>query len=203
MLHITIESMYYIVGLGNPGEEYDGTRHNTGRIVLNAFRKKHGFPEWEVNKKLLALVSKGAVGKEEVCLIEPQTYMNKSGQSLGSMISSAKKAEKLIVIQDELDLGIGTFKITFNRGSGGHRGVESIMKAIKTEGFVRVRVGISPVTPTGKVKKPTGDNVVGDFILAQFKKPEQELLKKVSKKVTEAVEMIILEGRVKAMGEFN
>jgi peptidyl-tRNA hydrolase, PTH1 family len=195
--------MYYIVGLGNPGEEYENTRHNAGRIMLDYFRKKNGFPEWEVNKKLNALVSKGKIKKEEVCLIEPQTYMNKSGVSVAPVVTSVKKAEKLIVIQDELDFGIGTFKISFNRSSGGHRGIESIMRAIKTEAFTRVRVGICPATPSGKLRKPSGDKDVGDFIIAPFKKPEEEAIKKVSKRVAEALEMIILEDRYKAMGEFN
>ena len=195
--------MYYIVGLGNPGEEYEGTRHNTGRIVLEYFQKKNDFSDWEENKKLRALVSKGKIKKEEVMLLEPETFMNKSGGSLGSLITSVKKAEKLIVIQDDLDLGMGTIKISFNRGSGGHRGIESIMRAIKTEAFVRVRVGISPATPSGKLKKPHGDEIIGDFILAKFKKTEEDELKKVSKRVSEALEMIILESREKAMGEFN
>ena len=81
--------------------------------------------------------------------------------------------------------------------------MESIIKAIKTEAFTRVRVGISPATPSGKLKKPKGEKEVGDFILGEFKKNEMEILKKLSKKVTEALEMIIAEGREKAMGEFN
>lgn len=195
--------MHYIVGLGNPGEEFEGTRHNTGRIILEAFRKAHDFPEWDVNKKLHALASKSALGKYDVTLIEPQTYMNKSGESVAPVITSEKKAKTLVVIQDDLDLLIGTFKISFNRGSGGHRGIESIMKAIKTEAFVRIRVGICPGTPSGKLKKPKSGEEVGDFILAQFKKPEQETLKKVSKKIVQALDMIIAEGHEKAMGEFN
>ncbi len=195
--------MNYIVGLGNPGEEFEGTRHNTGRIIVEAFKKACDFPEWDVNKKLHALVSKGALGKHDVVLIEPQLYMNKSGQSLAPLITNEKKAKTMVVIQDDLDLPIGAFKISFNRGAGGHRGIESIMKAIKTEAFTRIRVGICPVTPSGKLKKPKSGEEVGDFILAQFKKPEQEVLKKVSKKIVQALEMIVTEGHEKAMGEFN
>jgi PTH1 family peptidyl-tRNA hydrolase len=147
---------YVLVGLGNPGPEYEKTRHNTGRIVLEIFRKKCDFPDWEPDKKLKALVSKGKLGKAEILLLEPETFMNNSGGSVKPLITSKKKAESLVIIHDDLDLPIGSYKISFNRGSGGHKGVENIIKAIGTEGFVRVRVGISPVTPGGKLKKPSG-----------------------------------------------
>ena len=195
--------MYHITALGNPGEEYKNTRHNVGRIVLEAFAKKNGFSEWIPNKKLKALSSEGKIGKEEAQLIEPETFMNKSGLSLQPIITSKKKAESLIIIHDDLDLPIGKFKISFNKSSGGHRGVESVIKAIKTEAFTRVRIGISPSTPSGKLKKPKGEKDVADFILGEFKKSEMETLKKLSKKVADALEMLILEGREKAMGEFN
>lgn len=195
--------MNYIVALGNPGEEYKNTRHNVGRIVLEAFVKKNNFSDWISDKKLKALSSQGKIGKEKVHLVEPETFMNKSGLSLQSIITSKKKAEALIVIHDDLDLPLGKFKISFNKSSGGHRGVESIIKAIKTEAFTRVRIGISPATPSGKLKKPKGEKEVADFILGEFKKSETEILKKISKKVSAALEMLILESREKAMREFN
>lgn len=195
--------MNYIVALGNPGEEYKNTRHNVGRIVLEAFVKKNGFSDWVPNRKVKALSSEGKIGKDKAFLIEPETFMNKSGLSLQLIITSKKKAENLVVIHDDLDLLLGKFKISFNKSSGGHRGVESIIKAIKTEAFIRVRIGISPSTPSGKVKKPKGEKEVADFILGEFKKSEMETLKKISKKVSDALEMLILEGREKAMGEFN
>jgi PTH1 family peptidyl-tRNA hydrolase len=198
---------YIIAGLGNPGPEYEGTRHNTGRIVLEIFRKKQEFPDWETDKKLRALVSRGKLKKQEVLLLEPETFMNNSGGPTSQMlrrVSSGKKAaENLVVIHDDLDLAIGTFKISFNRGSGGHKGVENIIKAIGTEGFVRVRVGISPATPSGKLKKPSGEKEVGDFILSDFKPKETELLKKTGKRIAEALEVLVLDGRDMAMNRFN
>ena len=198
-----IVNMHYIVALGNPGKEYNNTRHNVGRIALEEFVKKNKFSDWVPDKKLKSLSSEGKIGKEKILLIEPETFMNKSGLSLQPIITSKKRAEVLIVIHDDLDLPIGKFKISFNKSSGGHRGVESIIKAIKTEAFTRVRVGISLTTPSGKLKKPKGEKEVGDFILGEFKKSEIEILKKISKKVAEALEMIIAEGKEKAMGEFN
>ena len=198
-----IVHMHYIVALGNPGEEYKNTRHNVGRIALEEFVKKNKFSDWVPDKKLKSLSSEGKIGKEKVLLVEPETFMNKSGLSLQPIITNKKRAEVLIVIHDDLDLPIGKFKISFNKSSGGHRGVESIIKAIKTEAFTRIRVGISPSTPSGKLKKPKGEKDVGDFILGEFKKSEVEILKKISQKVAEAIEVIITEGREKAMGEFN
>ena len=195
--------MKYIAALGNPGEEYKNTRHNVGRIVLEEFAKKNSFSDWVLDNKLKALSSQGKIGKEKVHLIEPETFMNKSGLSLQPIITSKKKAENLIVIHDDLDLPFGKFKISFNKSSGGHRGVESIIKAIKTEAFMRIRVGISPSASSGKLKKPKGEKDVADFILGEFKKNETETLKKISKKVAEALEMIIINGKEKAMGEFN
>ncbi|NQV88563.1 MAG: aminoacyl-tRNA hydrolase [Parcubacteria group bacterium] len=195
--------MNIIVGLGNPGEEYSGTRHNTGRIMLEYFAKKNNFPEWEKNKKINALVSTNKIGKDKAMLVLPETFMNKSGGSLASLITSKKKAAELVVIYDDLDLPIGKFKISFNRSSGGHRGLQSIIKKIKTEAFVRIRVGISPLSPTGKLKKPKGDTAVGDFILGEFREKEIDTMKAVGKKVADALVAIVSEGREKAMGEWN
>ncbi len=194
---------HIIVGLGNPGEEYATTRHNTGRMALEVFRRAQNFPEWKENAKYKALVSEGKIGKEKVTLLEPETFMNKSGQSLVALVKNEKQAEKLVVIQDELDMPIGVAKMSFNKSSGGHWGIESVMKAVKTEGFVRVRVGISPVTPTGKLKKPKGEKDVEKHILGEFKKTEMDALQKVFKNVSSALEMLVKEGRGKATGDLN
>jgi len=195
--------MWIIVGLGNPGEEYENTRHNTGRFVLGKFLKTFSFSEPVFNKKYQSLVSEGRVGKESVMVLFPETFMNKSGSSLERLITSNKKAENLVVVHDDLDLPIGKIKISFNRGTGGHRGVLSIVKKIKTEGFVRVRVGISPVTVSGKLKKPKGESSVEKHILGKWKKSEIEILKKTSKKISDALHVLVLEGREIAMSEFN
>lgn len=196
--------MHYIVGLGNPGEEYKLSRHNTGRIALGDLVK---IGEMEKNKKLNALVNEinlpAGRGKEKAMVIFPETFMNKSGNSVKSIITSKKRAENLIVVHDDLDLPLGRFKISFGSGSGGHKGVESIMRAIKTKDFVRIRVGISPVTPGGKIKKPESKKM-GDFILGNFTPKEQAIIKKVSKKIIPmAIGTIIIEGREKAMNLFN
>ena len=176
---------FVYVGLGNPGEEYEGTRHNTGRIVLDVFRKAIKLDDWGLDKKLNALVSSGKAGKASVTLLCPETFMNKSGNAVKGLIISAKKANELVVIHDDLDLPLGRFKMSFGKHSGGHRGVESIMKQIKTIEFIRVRVGISAAATKGVVKKPVGEKAVGDFILGKFKDKELLVLKKVSKSIAE------------------
>lgn len=194
---------YIIVGLGNPGEEYADTRHNTGRMVLEEFRKKNEFPDWETDKTLKARVSKGTMGKDKVILLEPDNFMNVSGKSVAPLIKNAKDAERMIVVYDDLDLLIGTMKISFNRSSGGHKGVESIIKALKTKAFVRLRVGICPTTPSGKPRKPKGEDAILDFIVGPFKKPEMEIMKKTTKKGREALALILTEGREIATGRVN
>ncbi|MBU3968707.1 aminoacyl-tRNA hydrolase [Patescibacteria group bacterium] len=194
---------YIIVGLGNPGEEYLNTRHNTGRIVLDYFANKNNFNEFEKDKKTNGFLTKGKIGKSSVVLVKPETFMNKSGDCVSGFIKSKKDALGLVVIHDDLDLPNGSFKISFNKGSAGHKGLESVIKKIKTKEFIRLRVGISPVTLSGKIKKPIGEQKILDFIIGKFSKKEDEVMKKILKKLSEALETIILEGKDKAMNKFN
>src|SRR3989344_6927953 len=199
---------YIIVGLGNPGVEYEKTRHNAGRLVLAALKKSENWqgatlPEWKFDKKLNALVSEGKIGAgkkaQEVKLVLPETMMNNSGKAVGPLIKTKKAAEKLIVVYDDLDLPLGTMKVSWNRGDGGHRGLASVIKAVKTREFTRVRIGISPVTPSGKIKKPNTEDKILKFIIGPFKGDELKAFKKVSKRAVEALVMIVTEGREKGM----
>lgn len=195
--------MIYIVGLGNPGEEYAKGRHSAGRIILDMIRKQIDADDFKFKKNLNALVSEGKIGKEKVTLIAPETFMNNSGNSLKTSITSVKKAHNLVVVYDDLDLPIGTMKISFNRGTGGHKGIESITKQIKTAEFIRFRVGISPKTATGKTKKPSGAAVVEKHIMGEFREPEMVELKKIGKKSVEALEIFVAEGVQKMMSVCN
>ena len=195
--------MYIVVGLGNPGEEYKDTRHNTGRMMVEYFAKTHKAVDFFFYKKKNAHITEVKVDKEKVSLVLPDTFMNKSGNAVKSLVTSVKKAESLVVVYDDLDLPIGKIKISYNRSSGGHRGLESIIRAIKTEAFTRIRVGISKGALGGKVKKPQGEEAVSDFIISKFKKAEADEMKKVAKKVSDAILMIVKDGREKAMGIFN
>lgn len=175
--------MKLLVGLGNPGKEYENTRHNTGRIMAGMVEKK--------------------LDQNKIKFITPDTFMNNSGRAVAPLIKTKKDLKNLVVIYDDIDLPLGKIKISFNRSSGGHNGLGSVIKSLKSEEFIRIRVGIALSTPSGKLKKPKGEKAVINFILGEFKKPELGILKKLSKKVTEAVEVIFAEGKEKAMSIYN
>ncbi len=195
--------MKYIVGLGNPDEEYNGTRHNIGRDFVVAFAKKFDLPDFEYNNKIKAQISEGKIGKEKVVCILPDTYMNKSGAALKKYITSVKKAKDLVVVHDDLDMAIGKLKIIFGKKSGGHKGVESVKRAIKTTDFVRIKIGISPTTPKGKIKKPSGEEKVIKHVLGKWNEKENKILKVAKKNTIGALECIITEDRARAMNRFN
>ena len=195
---------WILVGLGNPGEEYEGSRHNAGRDFLTAIAKKEGVTEWKLDKKTRALAAKGTLFGKKAALVLPETFMNDSGGAVKPLVDSAKQAEKLAVLHDDLDLPLGIVKISFGSGSGGHRGVESVQKALKTRDFVRIRIGISPSTPTGKLRKPESEKVI-DFVLGTFRgaEAEQTRLKASRKLAARAIELLLNEGTQAAMTEVN
>ncbi len=192
-----------IIGLGNPTDEYTKTRHNAGRIVLEHIAKASGFGDWKNDMKLKALRAKGEVDGEKFDFILPETFMNNSGNAVAPLIDSKKKLEKLVVVYDDLDIPVGSLKISFNRSSGGHNGLNSIIKKVKSQEFVRIRIGVSPHTPTGKLRKPKGEAAVMKFLLGNFKDDELKLLKKQSKTVAEILVMISAEGYQNAMTLYN
>jgi len=194
--------MLNVIGLGNPGDEYENNRHNTGRIILQMLAKKD-FSDWKKDLKLSAITSKGEIDGEKMFFVLPETFMNNSGKSVKPLVSSKKDLEKIVVIYDDLDLPLGRIKLSFNRSSGGHNGVESIIKSLKSESFLRVRVGISPSTPTGKTKKPSGEKVVKDFLLKDFREKELLELKKVAKTIKEALFTVSDGSKEKAMSLYN
>ncbi|MFA7285683.1 MAG: aminoacyl-tRNA hydrolase [Candidatus Paceibacterota bacterium] len=176
--------MSIIFGLGNIGEEYKNTRHNAGVIISNLVEKKLG-------------------DDKKYKFVEIDNFMNNSGKTISYYIKNQKDLSKLVVIYDDIDLPLGKIKISFKRSSGGHNGVGNIIKVLKSEEFLRIRIGICPTTPTGKNKKPKGEDKILKFLLGEFKKEELDVLKKVAKKVTEAIEVIEKETYQKAMTLYN
>ncbi len=194
---------WVVTGLGNPDPEYENTRHNAGRMAVMHFAKYASAPVWKEDKKSQSLTTGATVKTTLMALQLPNTFMNKSGAAVSKLVKNVKAAERLIVVYDDLDLPIGKIKLSFDRGSGGHKGIESIATALRTKKFTRIRIGISPETPGGKIKKPQGDDVVNDFILKKFKESEMDELKKVFKRVAEAIDVIVAEGPMIAMNHFN
>jgi PTH1 family peptidyl-tRNA hydrolase len=194
---------WIIVGLGNPGVEYASTRHNTGRMAVESFAKRLKFSEWRRDMGAKALVAKGFCGKTPTVAVLPDTFMNKSGAAIAKFVKSAKAAERMVVVYDDLDLPLGSLKLSFDRGSGGHKGLESIVRAVKTKKFTRIRIGVSPSTASGKLRKPAGEKEVVEFILAKFKAHESAELSNVFRKTSDALETIVADGRERAMNMFN
>jgi len=194
--------MKLVVGLGNPGEEYENSRHNTGFIILDFILGKK--IDWRESSGTKLLFYKDSIGNKPVEYIKPLTFMNNSGVAVSHIKDKNKlNLKDIVVIYDDIDLPIGKIKISFDKSSGGHNGLESIIKKLKSREFVRIRVGISPKTPSGNFKKPKGEKDVLKFLLGEFKEKELNELKKVSKKIFEALKVVFTESKDKAMSLYN
>lgn len=192
--------MHYIVGLGNPGEQYTHTRHNIGREVLLFMQQKKQLPDWQKSKAARALYTH----TEAAELLLPDTFMNQSGETLRYVCDKqAAQINEFVVVHDDVDLPFGEMKIAVGRGDGGHNGLRSIISSLKSKDFIRVRLGVSPKSFwTGKVRRPAGD-ALATFVLGRFSMSEKKQLPEVFEKVTEAIEMITDKGVEAAMNKFN
>lgn len=185
-----------IAGLGNPGEKYKNTRHNIGFMVIDKFKEKNNLPEFKITKKYNSLIIENDFEGKKIILVKPQTFMNESGGPIVKIIKNHRiQTINLIVAHDDIDLPLGKIKISMDRGSAGHKGVESIIKRLKTENLIRVRVGIFPSQE--KPKNPE------EFVLQTFSKEEKEILKEAIEKSVAALGTIIKDGPVKAMNFYN
>ncbi len=153
--------MTLIFGLGNPGKKFEKTRHNIGFEALNRFARAEDFPAFSQNKKLKAKISEAVFGNTPVILVKPQTFMNKSGLAVKKTLSFYKKVpSKIVIVHDDIDIPLGSAKVSKNRGAAGHNGVSSVIEKIKTKDFYRIRVGI---------KKEGMENIKREsFVLSGF-----------------------------------
>ncbi|XOB41472.1 MAG: aminoacyl-tRNA hydrolase [Candidatus Nealsonbacteria bacterium] len=189
--------MRIILGLGNPGEKFQKTRHNLGFMTIDNLQLTiDKFSDWKNIKKLQAEISKGEINSQKVLLAKPLTFMNLSGQAVKKVVLSVKcQMSNVLVIHDDIDLPLGKIRIVKNRGSAGHKGVKSIIKEIETKNFVRFRIGIQP--KFGKPKNPE------KFVLQKFNKEEEKIVKEVIKKTVEAIELSLKSGLGKAQSTYN
>ena len=186
--------MYLFIGLGNTGEKFKSTRHNIGRETLLAAQKKFGFPLFLLDVKLSALVTEGKRGKGRTAFILPETFVNKSGATALPALSRFKgKTKDVILVHDDVDMLLGKTKLSFGRNSGGHKGVESVMRALKTKDFWRMRIGVQ------KKRRVPGE----DLVLQKFRGEEEALAKKVIRKNLEAIEEILIHDPEHAMNAYN
>ena len=186
--------MYIIAGLGNPGQKYEGTRHNIGFQVLDELAKKHDIKILE--SKFKGLMGKGMIQGQKVILLKPLTYMNLSGECIGEAAGYFKIDEtaELIVVADDISLDVGQIRIRKKGSAGGHNGLKDIIAHLGHETFIRVRMGVGD--------KPAGYNLA-DYVLGHFKKEEEELLSESRKNAVLAIETIISDGPDKAMNLYN
>jgi len=183
-----------IVGLGNPGIEYQFTPHNIGFLVVDRIASERGV---EIrNRQCRALTGRIQVEDEPVLLAKPETYMNLSGLSVRELVAEydVRPETDLIVIQDELDFPLGTLRIHTRRSSAGHNGIESIIGALGTQDFLRIRIGVAP-----ERKVEDGER----YLLAPFRKADLAVVDEMIDTAVEAVKAILVEGAAAAMNRFN
>jgi len=192
--------MTLIIGLGNPGKNFDKTRHNLGFTIIDEFAKENDFLEFKFSKKFNAEISKKFWDSDEVILAKPQTYMNESGRTVKKIMSNVKcQMSNVWVVHDDLDLEIGKIKIVKNRGPAGHNGIKSIIENLGTKDFVRFRIGIRPIVSSYEHYKL----IEKKFVLKKFTRDEKKILKQTLQKIVKAIETSLRQGIEKAMSEFN
>jgi PTH1 family peptidyl-tRNA hydrolase len=191
--------MIIIVGLGNPGKKFEKTRHNLGFLIIENLKLKiENFSDWKYEKKFKAEISRGKIGNKKIILAKPQTFMNNSGKSVKLLTRSYNLEPKnLIVVHDDIDLPLGKIRIVKNRGSAGHKGVQSIIDELGTKNFVRFRIGIKPTTYNLRL------TTIEKFVLQKFNKEEEKILKGVIERTIEAIECSLKLGLEKAMQKYN
>ena len=200
--------MYRILGLGNFGEEYQDTPHNIGRQVLEIFLKnnKVDFFSSRFDKKRRSEIFKGKISDEYLELIFFEGFMNNSGDVFNGVFSkeNENEKEKIIVFQDDIDLPFGEFRISFNRGDGGHNGIKDIVRKIKTKKFIRIRVGVCPLDFFGKCRKPKSGEAVNKYLVyKKLPKKKIEIYNSLAEKVEDILKIIVKEGYQKAMNKYN
>lgn len=184
--------MKLIVGLGNPDQEYLATRHNFGWLSLNSLADKKQLT-WKKSPDKNSQIAEYLWGREKIILSEPLNYMNKSGEAVLALAQFYKiTPDNIIVIYDDLDLPFGTIRLSQNRSSGGHQGLESIIKHLKSQDFIRIRLGIGP--QTGKAE---------DFVLAKFTTAENKKLPEIIDTSHLVIELLLNKGFTDTANQYN
>ncbi len=198
------EIEFLVVGLGNPGAEYENTPHNMGFRVIDGLAETHAIRV--TRKENVSFVGLGRIADKAVALAKPQTFMNLSGPSVKALLERyGLGAGRLIVVYDELDLPFGELRVRPKGSAAGHNGMKSIIGSLGTSEFVRVRVGVWPVLLEGQTGSAANavKRDAAKFVLAPFKRAQMQEVGEIAVRAAEAVEAIISEGAEKAMAKFN
>lgn len=185
---------YLVVGLGNPGSQYEATRHNVGFRAVDALAKEAGV---KIDRaKFQALTAQATVGGVRVLLMKPQTYMNLSGVAVKQAADFYKvPPERVLVLFDDIDLDVGRLRIRRNGSAGGHNGIKSIISSLGSQEFPRIKIGVGA--------KPHPDYDLADWVLSRFTLVEQKLLDPAIEHAAEAVPVIFTQGIERASSQFN
>ncbi len=193
--------MKLIVGLGNPGRGYAHNRHNIGFLCLSHFARTEGIRFDK--KKGNARIGTGEAAGNKVVLAKPQTYMNHSGQSVNLLVNRFDiNPDDLLVIHDDLDLTLGKIRISHGSGSGGHKGVNSIIYSLESREFIRIRVGIGRPMPPSDSASISEDGIIA-YVLGDFTAEEKKIVSQVIPRVSEAIRCLLSEGLAVAMNKYN
>ena len=186
--------MYIIVGLGNPDRKYQGTRHNIGFDVVDAFAKRFSIDV--INKKFNALVGTGVAEGHKVVLVKPQTYMNLSGESVRRVLDFYKvdETQELIVISDDISLDVGQLRVRKKGSAGGHNGLKNIIAHLGHENFIRIRMGVG--------EKPASYDLA-DYVLGHFTGEERKKMDEAADRAADAIRLIFTKDVYAAMNQFN
>lgn len=185
--------MYYIVGLGNPGIQYENTRHNAGFITIDYLARKYSIDVRKI--KFKSLIGQGVISGHKVILVKPQTYMNNSGEAIREIYKYFDfEHDKLIVIYDDIDIDFGSIRIRKKGSAGTHNGMKSIIYNLEFDDFPRIKVAVG--------KKPSYMDLA-NFVLSGFSKQEVKIIEEEVKLASDAIEMILEEGIEKTMSMFN
>lgn len=191
--------MKIIIGLGNPGKEYEKTRHNAGAMCADLLREKLNFPEFKSQKKFSALISEGAHENEKIILAKPQTFMNLSGEAVQKLVNFYNcPLENLIVIYDDVDLPLGEIRVRPDGRASSHNGMKSVTQSLGSTAFARVRIGIE-----SRGTESPKEQDISSFVLNPFTKAEIAALKVPLDKAVQATMMILNKGVAEAMQEYN
>ena len=193
--------MKLIVGLGNPGRGHANNRHNIGFVCLNHFAKMQGI---RFDKKQgQARIGSGEVAGSKVVIAKPQTYMNRSGQSVSLLVDKFNVSpDNLLVIHDDLDLPLGKIRIRQGGSAGGHKGVGSIITELGSQNFIRIRVGIGRPDKNEGFTEFSDDEII-NYVLSDFTSAEKQAITQVIPTVSEAILCLLTEGLVAAMNRYN
>ncbi len=189
-----------VVGIGNPGKEYAGTRRNVGFWTVNRLARRHGMEFSSAGKASLA---EGTINGRRVALAKPRVFVNVAGPVVWNLIKRLKldDASELLIVRDDIDLPNGKLRLRASGGGGGHKGVSSIIQAVGSDQFGRVRIGIGRPVVDGKPSRNPED--VADYVLSNPPPNEREVLDKAVERAMDAVELAITDGFEAAMGEYN